>query len=911
MRPQSSSWRAAVGARLVVVAVCAFAVFAVGVVRASATVVALANPSSGSAALDARHGLASPSTNVVFNPGFEQGGCSSGTPYVCGWKSIDNFSTCGTGAGPCTSFAMYQDSENHSGQASMGLSWSTDFYTGWGWAGVEAATDPAFCVLIGAGAHPASFWYLATSAEQVSLGATFFQGSDCTGASSSDSFGDWTGSGWQQLTGSLVAPPGTQSALLSLSAAVIDCSYAGGCSVSADFDDVDVEDAVLATPVVKSFTPTSGAAGTSVDIVGANLTDATSVTFNGTAASFTVESDSKMHATVPAGATTGPISVTTPTGTGTSTDSFTFTPLAPTISSFTPTNGKAGTSVGIIGTRFTGATSVTFNGGPAGFTVVSDSEIRATVSCVASTGPISVSTSNGIGWSSSSFIVTHPPPTISSFTPATGPPGTRVDILGTNFSCGDSVKFNGAAAYFTTDSDSEIHATVPADATTGPISLTTQSGAGTSSNSFTVTPALPPKVMSFTPASGPVGTSVDIQGSNYTAATSVTFNGINALFRIDSDSEIQAIVPNGATTGPIAVTSPGGSGTSSDSFTVTPPPPFVTSFAPTSAPVGTSVDIHGYNFTGASSVSFNGTAAAFTVDSDTEIHATVPAGASTGTIVITTPGGTATGWPPFLVLANDDFSIAASPASLTVGHAGSGTSTINTAVTSDGSQTVSLSASGQPAGVLISFSPPSVNAGGSSTLTATVASATTPATYTITVTGTGSTATHTTTIALTVTAVNISPTASFTSSCTELTCSVDANGSSDPDGSIGGYAWTFGDGSSGSGRTATHTYTSAGSYTVTLTITDDTGATGTVSTTVALIGLSARGYTTRGREKVDLSWSGPSGTSFDVYRNDVTIATVEASAYTDNLNTKGPGSYVYKVCATAVSVCSNTVAVTF
>lgn len=868
---------------------------------AAAAAIALALPARAQASI-----------NVVPNPGFEQGGCSSDTPYICGWKSIDNFSTCSPGAGSCTSFAMSQDPENHSGQASMGLSWSTDFYTGWGSADVEAHTDPAFCVPIGPGAHPASFWYLAASAEQVSLGATFYQGSDCTGASSADSFHGSPGSGWQQLTGSLVGPPGTQSARFSVSAAVFDCGYAGGCTVSADFDDLDVEDAVVTSPVVKSFTPTSGPAGTNVDIIGANFTDATSVSFNGAAASFTLDSDSEIHATVPDGAASGPISVTTPSGTGTSGDTFTFTPLAPTISSFTPATGRAGTGVDISGTRFAGATSVTFNGAPGGFMVVSDSEIHARVPCAATNGHISVTTSNGTGWSSSSFTVTHPPPTISSFTPPAGPPGTSVDILGANFSCPDSVKFNGATVYFTTDSDSEIHATVPADATTGPISMSTQSGTGTSSNSFTVTPALAPQVASFLPTSGPVTTSVVIQGTGYTAATSVMFNGVDALFRIDSDSEIQAWVPAGATSGPIAVTSPGGTGSSADSFTVMPPRPMVTSFTPTSGPVGTSVDVLGSSFTGASSVSFNGVPAAFTVDSDTEIHVTVPAGATTGTMAITTPGGTGTSWPPFLIVpANDDFSIAASPTSLNLAQGASRTSTIQTTVTNGSAQAVNLSASGQPTGTSVTFSPSSLTAGGSSTTTVSVGSTTAPGTYTITITGNGANATHAATIALTVTTANILLTASFTSSCTALTCSVDASGSNDPYGSIGSYAWTFGDGSSGNGRTATHTYGRTGSYGITLTITDDTGATGTVSTTVTLIGLSVRGYTTRGREKVDLNWSGPSGTGFNVYRNGIRIATVQASGYTDNLNEKGSGSYAYKVCATAVSVCSNTATVSF
>jgi len=67
--------------------------------------------------------------------------------------------------------------------------------------------------------------------------------------------------------------------------------------------------------------------------------------------------------------------------------------------------------------------------------------------------------------------------------------------------------------------------------------------------------------------------------------------------------------------------------------------PFVET-APTSGPVGTSVIILGTNLTGATSADFNGTAAPFTVVSSTEITTTVPAGATTGMVQVTTPSGT-------------------------------------------------------------------------------------------------------------------------------------------------------------------------------------------------------------------------------------------------------------------------------
>jgi PKD repeat protein len=79
------------------------------------------------------------------------------------------------------------------------------------------------------------------------------------------------------------------------------------------------------------------------------------------------------------------------------------------------------------------------------------------------------------------------------------------------------------------------------------------------------------------------------------------------------------------------------------------------------------------------------------------------------------------------------------------------------------------------------------------------------------------------------------PTARFTIACPDLTCTVDGSASSDPDGSLAGYAWTYGDGSTDTGVTTGHAYAGAGSYDVTLTVTDSSGgiATTTQSITVA------------------------------------------------------------------------------
>jgi hypothetical protein len=108
---------------------------------------------------------------------------------------------------------------------------------------------------------------------------------------------------------------------------------------------------------------------------------------------------------------------------------------------------------------------------------------------------------------------------------------------------------------------------------------------------------------------------VTITGTNLTGVTKVQFGGVDATnLTGNTATSITARVPATApASSTIAVTTPGGTATSADAFTVV-PAPTITSFTPTSGPVGTDVVINGSNFTGATKVEFGTTSApGFTV----------------------------------------------------------------------------------------------------------------------------------------------------------------------------------------------------------------------------------------------------------------------------------------------------------
>ncbi len=321
-------------------------------------------------------------------------------------------------------------------------------------------------------------------------------------------------------------------------------------------------------PQITSFFPDSAGQGMTVAINGYNISNVDSVYFGGVpATSFTIVNSTTITAIVDSGSS-GDVTLVTSYGIK-SLRGFTFVPR-PTISSVSPLLGGSGSMITLLGTNLSSALSVRFGGVPASsFVIVSANEITAVVD-TGSSGTVSVTTLGGSAIFPGFIFV--PLPVIDSFSPSSGGPGTVITINGADFTGVTSVSFGGIPAPFTVESPTKVTAIVAAGAS-GSVSIITPGGTGSFMGFTYITPSVP-TIASFTPTSGPVGTSVTISGSNFNSLPGnniVYFGSVRAIVNTSSTNQITVTVPYGATYLPISVlnTATGRSGFSSMPFIIT------------------------------------------------------------------------------------------------------------------------------------------------------------------------------------------------------------------------------------------------------------------------------------------------------------------------------------------------------
>jgi RHS repeat-associated protein len=227
----------------------------------------------------------------------------------------------------------------------------------------------------------------------------------------------------------------------------------------------------------------------------------------------------------------------------------------PNVTSLSPNSGGVGTSVTISGTDFGTTGSVTFNSVPAtSITSWSNTQIVATVPSTIpeGAGPVVV-TSSSLS-SNATVLFTAFDPVITSLAPPSGPPNGVVVINGTGFGpYQGSVQFNGVVAHTGLWNDTTLSVGVPANATTGPVTVTVN-GFSSPGVTFTVIEAL--AITGISTSSGPVNSLVTISGAGFGATQSdsiVTFDSVPATVTSWSDTGIVATVPPGAATGPVTV----------------------------------------------------------------------------------------------------------------------------------------------------------------------------------------------------------------------------------------------------------------------------------------------------------------------------------------------------------------------
>ncbi|MFN8508735.1 MAG: IPT/TIG domain-containing protein, partial [Dehalococcoidia bacterium] len=326
----------------------------------------------------------------------------------------------------------------------------------------------------------------------------------------------------------------------------------------------------------------------------------------------------------------------------------------PIVSGIYPAAGSTagGTVVSVSGSGFTGATLVTFGGVPGtSVTIANDGQLTVT-SPAHYPGDVVVQVANdGVSSSPSGFVFHYAPAGLTwvsdDVVPAAG--GVVRTFTGFGFLAATGVLFDSApGTALNIINDTTLEVTVPAHVP-GFVrpKVTTPSGAGLQWIPMLYVGGGPPAVDSVLPPGGPAsgGTTVTITGSGFSDARSVTFDGIQASFSIDSDNTIQATAP-GHAAGAVPVMVSGITGTSVTGWQTvyTYDLPRVTGLAPASGPTagGTSVLIAGINFTGASTVSFDGIpATGVVVNSDMSITATTPAHvAGLAAVTVTTAYGT-------------------------------------------------------------------------------------------------------------------------------------------------------------------------------------------------------------------------------------------------------------------------------
>jgi hypothetical protein len=221
--------------------------------------------------------------------------------------------------------------------------------------------------------------------------------------------------------------------------------------------------------------------------------------------------------------------------------------------------------------------------------------------------------------------------------PASG--GNEVVLTGSGFTGATSVTFGIKSAGFTVDSDTQITATAPSNASAQQVRVTTPGGVSAPVWYYYI---LPPYKTNVSPSSGPFsGGTTTISGTHFSTATSVSFGANTAVPTIVNDSTLNVTVPTATVSGsvPVRVTTIGGT-TNGLTYTYV-AAPVVTSMSPTSGPDygGTASTITGTGLSDVTDVLYGTEPGVILINDDTEIISYSPEGTGTVTVTVVSVGG--------------------------------------------------------------------------------------------------------------------------------------------------------------------------------------------------------------------------------------------------------------------------------
>jgi hypothetical protein len=434
-------------------------------------------------------------------------------------------------------------------------------------------------------------------------------------------------------------------------------------------------------------------------VVGMNFDSTSTVIWGTTALATSYLSESQLMVTVPAALTitAGTVSIMVSSLSGSSTVA-TYTivpPPPPTILSLSPSSTAAGGAdllLTVNGNNFTQSSTVSWGATQLPASYISGTQMMASVpaALTANAGTVKVTVGTVSGSSpGASFLIKPPLPTITSLTPnsvSSNNGAFTLTVNGSNYLPGTGVtvvKWNSTALTTTYVNPNQLTAAVPANLLLyGLPSITVMTSAGSSSG-FPFAVNLPPPVITLmgmhqVPAGYSTFT-MSVYGKNFTAGMTLDWGSTPLTGTLVGGSTFTFTVPTSLVVSPgvvsLTVTTPGGT-SAPVTFTVTQPPPTITSISPSSVAAGSpsfTLTIYGTNFMKGMNTQWGSTWVGATVVSPTELTVLVPSSliASAGTVSISVYVlGAISSYVPFTVNPAPPVIYSTSPGMLNAGGAG-------------------------------------------------------------------------------------------------------------------------------------------------------------------------------------------------------------------------------------------------